>query len=252
MRGVEDPSNLRPISYGLTGEKPWHDVEGVEMPWFLVVQVPPTPYVEAHMYANRLRLGVEVSLRLVGGKYAFMSDATFFQLTLAGSLTGQYGLVRPDGDDIPDELKLYFLGEMVPTAQAVHAAALVVKDNRTRMALAHFRRGYSSGGNDTLIDHWIGLEALFGDGSGEITYKAAMRIARYVGHGAADRRFLFRTLKGSYDARSALVHGAQPTARLPARLVASHALRASLLSLLLAGGGLDIKALDDTIAAAGA
>lgn len=252
MRGVEDQSNLRPISYSLTGEKPWHDLQGVEMPWFLVAQVPPNPYVEAHMYANRLRFSVEVSLRLLGGKHALLSDGTFFQPNLAGSLTGQYRLVRPDRDDIPDELKLHFLGEMVPSAQAVHAAALVVKDNRSRMALARFRRGYASGGNDTLIDHWIGLEALFGDGSGEITYKAAMRIARYVGHGAADRRFLFRTLKASYDARSALVHGAQAAATLPARLVASYALRASLLSLLLGGGGLDVKALDDSIAAAGA
>jgi hypothetical protein len=203
------------------------------------------------MYADRLRLSVEICLRLVGDKYVFLSDATFFQPDLAGSLTGQYGLVRAEPYEAPDEVKLHFASDMVPTAQLVHTAALATDHDRTRMGLARFSRGYGSGRDDALIDHWIGLEALFGDRSGEITYKAAMRIARYVGRGASDRQFLFHALKTSYGVRSALVHGDHPDSTPPARRIVSYALRISLVDLLTTNGVIDIRALDDAIAAAG-
>jgi hypothetical protein len=250
----EESPKVRPISYAyeLPPLRAWHTLDGAEMPWVLVVETPPNSYIESHMYANRIRHSVELSLRLVSGKPVFVSSlSTFFQSNREGSLSGQYGLLTAEKDDVPDEIKLHVTDKIASTAQVVHSAVLNVHNNRIRMALARFRRSYSAG-SDTLIDHWIGLEAIFGDGSGEITYKAAMRLAHFVGYGPRDRTFLFRALIESYKARSALVHGSQAAATLSARLVASYALRTSLLSILLTGREFDVKALDDSIAAAGA
>ncbi len=225
-------------------ERPWHDVDGVEMPWFLVVEAPPSPYVDAHMYANRLRMSVEVCLRIVGGKYAFMTDATFFQAGLRGTLKGQYGLVRAERDEVPDDIWLHFTDDLVAPLQTAHAAVLATKDDRIRIALARFRRSRASGGDDALIDNWIGLEALFGDRTGEITYKAAMRIAWYLGADSESRARWFEQSKKSYGARSRIVHGDRPADTQDAREMARDGLRLALLKILTDGQLPDSPAID--------
>jgi len=61
---------------------------------------------------------------------------------------------------------------------------------------------------DSLIDYWIGLEALFTpDTTTELRFRAAMRIAAFLGQTADERSSVFKGVKTSYDWRSAIVHG---------------------------------------------
>ncbi|MFT3709210.1 MAG: HEPN domain-containing protein [Archangium sp.] len=71
---------------------------------------------------------------------------------------------------------------------------------------------------DRLVDLWIALENLFGEGGkSELRYRMSLRIPAFVGKSAAERRELVRTIKQSYDLRSALCtahnttkHSSQP------------------------------------------
>jgi hypothetical protein len=128
----------------------------------------------------------------------------------------------------------------------------MAEDDRVRIALHRFYFGHAGGGDD-VIDLWIGLEALFSDATSEMTYKAAMRIAHYLGPNPGARRFLFAALKKSYEIRSRLVDGVHPGDMGRARLVASEALRLSLLRILCEGATApDVAELDRAVAAGSA
>lgn len=62
-----------------------------------------------------------------------------------------------------------------------------------------------------LLDLWIALETLFlPDGlQGELRYRAALRVAHYLGSGSG-RTAIFEAVRNSYDWRSFLVHGGNP------------------------------------------
>lgn len=61
---------------------------------------------------------------------------------------------------------------------------------------------------DRIIDCWVAFEALFlPDEFGELSYRAAMRIARFVGGTRAERLQLRKTLAASYKLRSLVAHG---------------------------------------------
>jgi hypothetical protein len=61
---------------------------------------------------------------------------------------------------------------------------------------------------DRLIDLWIALEALvLPDGSGELRYRAALRLAQLVGEDAEGKTKAFELARRSYDCRSRVVHG---------------------------------------------
>lgn len=78
-------------------------------------------------------------------------------------------------------------------------------------ALQRVRYAYDRGGDeDRLIDCWIAFEALFlHDASGELRYRAALRIARAVGATHDERTEIFLRLRKLYDARSKVAHGAE-------------------------------------------
>ena len=64
--------------------------------------------------------------------------------------------------------------------------------------------------DDRLIDYWISLESLFtsADATTEVTFRAALRIAAWLG-GPPDRiQETFEDIQRSYDWRSAVVHAA--------------------------------------------
>ncbi len=64
---------------------------------------------------------------------------------------------------------------------------------------------------DALIDLWIAFEALLvPDGTSELRYRAALRIARLAGPEPSDRENAFAFAKRSYDVRSKVVHGTAP------------------------------------------
>lgn len=79
--------------------------------------------------------------------------------------------------------------------------------NSYELALRRFEATYERLDlEDRLIDYWIALEALFGGGQGEISYRISLRIAVLLTE-VGQRRELFRRMKQSYEARSRVVHG---------------------------------------------
>ena len=93
-------------------------------------------------------------------------------------------------------------GEQIPGVYAQLKAA----PEKGPVALA-LRRLISSSERqspeDRLIDCWIAFEALFAhDSNTELRFRATLRIARYVGRDAKDRRDIFHTLRQAYDWRS--------------------------------------------------
>lgn len=201
--------------------------------------------------AHYLARAARVSLQLARDRYVFSFDPVVYQPGVAGSLAGQYVLGRLDLPGlVPGWVSFDLIAEDANLVRTIYTASLAPEDGRTSVALTRFARGYGRADDDAVIDLWIGLEALFTDREGEITYKAAMRIAHYVGDHPATRQFLFRALKRSYTVRSDLVHGDHPTNTRPARQIASGALRLALRKLLSEGGRLDVTELDDLIASA--
>jgi hypothetical protein len=65
---------------------------------------------------------------------------------------------------------------------------------------------------DRLIDCWVAFEALFAPDLGsEMSYRASLRIARYVGADIDERRTTFDGLRNAYAWRSQVVHGSEPS-----------------------------------------
>ena len=61
---------------------------------------------------------------------------------------------------------------------------------------------------DQILDYWIGLESLFTpDSNQEITYRAALRIAAFLGKTSEKRVKIYEDMKHSYGWRSEIIHG---------------------------------------------
>lgn len=92
---------------------------------------------------------------------------------------------------------------------------------------------------DRLIDAWISLEALIlGGPEGELSYRAAMRLAEFLGTNGPDRKAIYDATRVSYTWRSIIVHGSKNgrfTKRNPleesVRLTSEY-LRAALIKVL--------------------
>ena len=88
--------------------------------------------------------------------------------------------------------------------------SLVDGPNKDKVKLALKRFGDTAerlSAEDKLIDYWIALESLFApETSSEIRYRAALRIASYLG-GGEERTKIHKDIGLSYDFRSAVVHG---------------------------------------------
>jgi hypothetical protein len=111
---------------------------------------------------------------------------------------------------------------------------------------------------DRLIDSWIAFEALFAsDAQTELSFRASLRIARYIGNSRPERERLRAALKKAYDWRSRLVHGGDPSTAKVAKIgtlheavtVCDRALRAALARAVLDGSAPDLEKLDDTFLA---
>jgi hypothetical protein len=73
-----------------------------------------------------------------------------------------------------------------------------------RLASSDSRRDHG----DRLVDFWVGLEALYApDGTAELKFRAAVRLAHALEPAGPARRALFDAARKSYDLRSKLVHG---------------------------------------------
>jgi hypothetical protein len=119
---------------------------------------------------------------------------------------------------------------------------------QVRLALRRFDAAYErTRPEDKLIDYWVALEALFLKRSEqqESTYKAALRIARFLGESPGQRVELFETMKKSYNARSRVVHGGPPPRDIAdTTTFTEEVLRKALRSSVLSGSGPDLDKLD--------
>jgi hypothetical protein len=107
---------------------------------------------------------------------------------------------------------------------------------------------------DNIVDAWVGLESLlFTAGTGEITYRASLRLAALIGRDSAERRQLLKAARDDYGIRSRVVHGV----RLEASALESSArrardfLRRALSTVLLMNGVFDPEVIESDLAAAG-
>lgn len=107
---------------------------------------------------------------------------------------------------------------------------------------------------DTLIDAWIGLEALLhGRSDGELTYRLSMRLSEFLGSSGVERQAIFQKAKRSYARRSALVHGSSTKKLADRRGLGSIAewtrssLRAALLKALALPGKFDPDHLENVL-----
>lgn len=61
---------------------------------------------------------------------------------------------------------------------------------------------------DKLIDAWVSLESiLLGGQEGELSYRAAVRLAELLGKSGPERKVIYKDIKISYNWRSVVVHG---------------------------------------------
>jgi hypothetical protein len=77
------------------------------------------------------------------------------------------------------------------------------------LALRRFHSAYERDiDEDKIIDYWVALEAMFlPDAKQELSYRASLRVSRFLGATPGERRDLFQRTKKSYDTRSKIVHG---------------------------------------------
>jgi hypothetical protein len=125
----------------------------------------------------------------------------------------------------------------------------------TMRALDRFNLAYDRARpEDRIIDYWVALEALFlpGIDRGELSYRASLRAAYYVGS-SRDRQRIFWDMRQSYDVRSHVVHGEKPDADV--RVTAERTeevLRGALRNAILEPNSLDMTAIDNHIVGQGA
>jgi hypothetical protein len=117
------------------------------------------------------------------------------------------GLTRPVSQHLGSlgEQRVYLSEEsQLPVLYARLTAAGETLSGKKRAALGLAVRRFGSTydrvtDDDRLIDAWIALEALFlPDGNQELTYRAAMRMARFLGADSAERKELKRRLGTLY------------------------------------------------------
>jgi hypothetical protein len=61
---------------------------------------------------------------------------------------------------------------------------------------------------DNLIDYWVALESLFvPDSTQELSYRAPLRIAAFLGETGSERERIYNEMRDSYKLRSEIVHG---------------------------------------------
>lgn len=113
----------------------------------------------------------------------------------------------------------------------VDAVITARADRRLALALRRFDSAYERRNReDSFIDLWIAFEALLlPDGNQELTYRAALRIARLAGTTPSERKEAFDLAKASYRLRSNIVHGNEPPADLDKRLFDTRQLARAVL-----------------------
>ena len=91
---------------------------------------------------------------------------------------------------------------------------------RTALDRLNFAAGRAEP-EDQLVDLFVAMESLFGEGGGSIRYKVAMRCAAFVADEPSERELTFRQIERGYTERNNVVHGSQTNKTQLRSLVAS-------------------------------
>ena len=209
--------------------------------------------------AERVRLAL-----LLGGAASVRAGLTWLRLDeefapYLSRLGAGSGLVRQTS--APDVTPLTRLprNQAAQLPDIYRHLATVRESGRLALALRRLRLSSERASpEDRLIDTWVGLEALFvPDETSELSFRATLRIARFVGRDADDRRKLFDGLRRAYKWRSRLLHGVGDTrakaknlGTLPEAVeISEHALRAALRRWLVAPPSPDLHEIDESFLA---
>lgn len=230
---------------------PWWDFTTRDMPWVVEIRTPPDEYQVASWIARLNARNAECAMRIVDGRYPFLLTPAVFQLGVEGSLSNEWTLRKREVSDVPDDIKFRLTSANAAQLSQVHFGQITTQDDRIRIALSRFHRAGQRETDDALIDLWIGLEALFSESAADISYKVAIRIPYFVERDAAERVRLSEALRGSYKARSDLVHGRHHSSLNPERRVAREALRRTLSTVLSIGAPPKFDAVDAVVAFGG-
>lgn len=117
-----------------------------------------------------------------------------------------------------------------------------------QVARERLARPLDLGSRDPILDYWIGLEALvLPRDSGELGFRAAIRLAYLCASEPDDRKRIFNETKASYNVRSRVIHGSRVDAekRNGGTEAARRVLRLALRAFVL--GNMRERDLDDLV-----
>jgi len=138
--------------------------------------------------------------------------------------------------------------DVEPLKELVASLSKTGRRKKLQVAMGRFNGAYERARpEDKLVDLWVALEALFlkRDEQMELSYRAALRIARFVGEDAPERVEVFEGMKKSYRARSRVVHADPPPPDVAhTTTFTEEVLRKALRSSVLSGSVPDLDKLD--------
>lgn len=248
-----EPRRLRPVGQPTN----WADFQGHPPPWIYEVGTSLREYEAAHEQAEYSRRMLESTLRINSDRFPYLDGPAAYQPDVQDSAIGTWSLQLPKLEaDVPDVALCHLTALDIPNlvrisdAQGLWAVRDTKEARRIKIALRRFMLSTTRDEeHDSLIDRWVGLEALFSESPGDLAYKIPLRIAAFVGEDGGERLGMFRSLRDSYRMRSRLVHGdSNPTDLKEANRWARSALRRALRQLLLASAAPSVDAIDQVVA----
>lgn len=242
----------------LPGQSPWWaNFQGQASPWIYEVSTSLGEYEAIHEQAEYSRRMLESALRINFDLYPYLAGPAAYQPDVQDSAIGTWSLQLPEPEvQIPSaaicHLTALDISDLVriSDAQGLWVARDTKEARRIKIALRRFALSTTRDEeHDSLIDRWVGLEALFSENPIDLAYKIPLRIAAFVGDDGGERLGMFGSLRDSYKARSLLVHGdSKPTDVKEATRCARSALRRALRQLLLANAAPSVEAIDQVVA----
>ena len=154
-----------------------------------------------------LRLLGDANIQEVAGWQHLPDHAVFLKrLTIDGGFVfpGDHAVRRDDGPITPAQDSLCTVYKHLQDAEGwagdeKHAFDLAIR----RLDQTYGKRS----DEDRIIDSWVAFETLFVRENDELSYRAQMRIARFVADTLSQRELVRDQLRESYGFRSKIVHG---------------------------------------------
>lgn len=210
-------------------------------------------YEDAKDRANHKFLSLIRSLRLLKPGSPYVGEGVAYQPHISGSRRECWGSeALPFGPGSFSSDYEFRKSEREVLRRIYRAVS--VMPAKAELALRRFDMAYSRElDEDRLIDYWIALEALFlkREERQELSYRAALRMARFLGSSPDERVQIFHKVKRSYSVRSSVVHGDPPPADLTEiTSFTGDQLRSALRQAVLAGAPPALDRLDEEAARA--